>query len=97
MSASARPKRCSVSRQARKVERSFPPGSNYSPYLTGRAIKGTWVNLGRQKEKVMISIKWIASDDDKGAQLLLKQPSLPSYSSPVLVPFEDSMASLPYY
>jgi hypothetical protein len=30
--------------------------------LTGRATKGTWGNLGRQKEKEMIIHKWISSD-----------------------------------
>jgi hypothetical protein len=30
--------------------------------LTGRAIKGTWGNLGRQKEKEMIIHKWILDD-----------------------------------
>jgi hypothetical protein len=47
----------------RKVESSIPPGSNFHPtYLTGRATKGTWGNLGRQKEKEMIFHKWISSD-----------------------------------
>jgi hypothetical protein len=45
-----------------KVESSIPAGSNFSPYSAERAIKGTWGNLGRQKEKEMISIIWIASD-----------------------------------
>jgi hypothetical protein len=46
-----------------KVESSISPRSIFhATYLTGLAIKGTWVNLGRQKEKEMISIKWIASD-----------------------------------
>jgi hypothetical protein len=33
----------------------------------GRATKGTWGNLGRQKEKEMIIHKWISSD---GSELL---------------------------
>jgi hypothetical protein len=46
----------------RKVESSTPLGSNFTPYLTGRATKGTWGNLGRQKEKEMLIHKWISSD-----------------------------------
>jgi hypothetical protein len=30
--------------------------------MTGRAIKVTWGILGRQNEKEMVSVKWIASD-----------------------------------
>jgi hypothetical protein len=64
MSAAARPKRWGVSRQAKGREFSLPgfPGSNFAPYLTGRAFKGTWGNLWRQKEREMNSYEWIASD-----------------------------------
>jgi hypothetical protein len=55
MSAAARLMRWGVYRQ-RKVEISIPPGPNFSPDLTGRAMKGTWNKLGRQKAKEMISI-----------------------------------------
>jgi hypothetical protein len=54
MSAAARPKRWGVFRQAKGRE--FDPSRDrtfHPTYLTGRAIKGTWSNLGRQKEKEM--------------------------------------------
>jgi hypothetical protein len=36
----------------RNVESLIPPGSNFSPDFTGRAMKGIWSNLGRQEEKI---------------------------------------------
>ena len=52
MSAAARPKRWGVSRQTKGEEFDSARGRTFHPtYLTGRATKGTWGNLGRQKEK----------------------------------------------
>jgi hypothetical protein len=47
--------------------------------LTGRAFKDTWGDLGRQKEKELKSIKWIASDESElvpttDVELLLERP-----------------------
>jgi hypothetical protein len=61
MSAAARPKRWGVFRQV-KGQKFDPSRVDYLPYLTGRASKGTWGNLGRQKEKEMTIHKWISSD-----------------------------------
>jgi hypothetical protein len=63
MSAAARPKRWGVFRQVK--------GSKFDPTkfeiftllnLTGRTIKGTWGDLGRQKEIRNDIHEWIASD-----------------------------------
>jgi hypothetical protein len=62
---------------------SMPTGSNIHPaYLTGRAEKGTWGNLGRQKE--MISIKSIVYDGSKLVPTIDVKLTLPYLS---LVPF----------
>jgi hypothetical protein len=51
MSAAARLKRRGVSRQAKGQELDSTKGQTFHPtYLTGLTIKGTWGNLGRQKE-----------------------------------------------
>jgi hypothetical protein len=54
MAAAAKPS-AGVCLVKRMVESLIPSGSNFSPYLTARANNGTWGNLGRQKEKEMIS------------------------------------------
>jgi hypothetical protein len=58
MSAAAGP-RSGVCLVRRKVESSIPQRVKlfHPTYMEGRAIKGTWGNLGRQKGKEMISIK----------------------------------------
>jgi hypothetical protein len=60
MSAAARPKRWGVFRQA-KVRSHH--GLFTLSYLTGRAIKDTWSNLGEAEGKKIPDIhKWIAFD-----------------------------------
>jgi hypothetical protein len=57
---------------------SYSDGSNFSPYLSC-AIKGTGGILGRQKEREMIFMKWMASDGSELFQLLtLERPYLTS-------------------
>jgi hypothetical protein len=52
---------CYVKRKVERV-RSLQGRTFHPTYLTGRAIKDTWGNLGRQKEKEIILHKWISSD-----------------------------------
>jgi hypothetical protein len=75
----------------RKVESSIPLGSSFSPYFTGRATKGTWGNLGRQKEKEMIIHKWISTNgselvptSDVKINLTLPYLTLPYLTLPYL-------------
>jgi hypothetical protein len=67
MSAAARSKRWGVSSSESSRVRFHQVRTFHPTYLTGRAIEGTGDNLGRQKQKEMISTKWIASD---GSELI---------------------------
>jgi hypothetical protein len=53
----------------RSRERSLCSQNFHPPYLTGRAVKGTWGNLkgggGGKSKKEMTSIKGIASDESE--------------------------------
>jgi len=52
MSVAARPMRWGMSRQTKGQQLDSPQGRTFHPtYLTGRARKITWGNLGRPKEK----------------------------------------------
>jgi hypothetical protein len=45
--------------------------------MTGRAVKGTWGNLGRQKEKEMLTINGLRLMDQNWSQPLTIKTTLP--------------------
>jgi hypothetical protein len=90
MSAAARPKRWGVFPQAKGREFDSS-GVELSTYLTGRATKGTWGNLGRQKEKEMKIHKWISSD---GSELVPTTDVKVNLTLPYLEPKSQTSISI---